>query len=413
MKIGFFTDRYYPQVDGVAVSVDIFAKELIKLGHEVTVFAPKAAKKKSGEEDPSYVVRFKSFPSIWYEDHRDTMPFNPATIKKVKQKDLDIIHIHTPAQVGMLGLRVAKEDNIPTVVTHHTDIDQYAKIYKKIMLGILVGILLGPALIKSKEHYRNILPNLKPNKSFKKWNRKLIVESVGLFYQNCDAVIVPSVKMEKSLTDYGKFNNIKVLPTGIGLDEAKAETDFDPRTKFKIKPDAPLLLFVGRLGKEKNIQLIIKSMPKILAQNPEARLLIVGDGPYAEELQTIVKNLRLTKNVIFAGMLDRPKTFACFRAADIFCFASMTDTQGLVLNEAAIESKPIVFLDHEISPLAQDGKTGIQAKNTTSSFANACLKLINDKKLAAKYGLAANKLALDISIEKQSKKLIELYKEIS
>lgn len=413
MKIGFFTDRYYPQVDGVAVSVDIFAKELIKLGHEVTVFAPEAAKKKRDQQDPSYVVRFKSFPSIWYEDHRDTMPFTPATIKKVKDKDLDIVHIHTPAQVGMLGLRVAKEDNIPTVVTHHTDIDQYAKIYKKIMLGILVGILIGPALLKSKEHYKEILPNLKPKRSFQKWNRKLIIESVGLFYSSCDAIIVPSVKMEKSLIDYGKFNNIKVLPTGIDLDEAQAVTDFNPRDKYKIAKDAPLLLFVGRLGKEKNIQLIIKSMPKILAQNPNTRLLIVGDGPYAEELKTLAKELRLSKNITFAGLFDRAKTFASFKAADIFCFASMTDTQGLVLNESAIESKPVVFLDHEISPLAQDGKTGIQAKNTTTSFANACLKLINNKDLAKKYGENAKKLALDISIEKQSKKLVNIYKEIS
>jgi len=412
MKIGFFTDRYYPQVDGVAVSVDIFAQELIKLGHEVVVFAPEAAKKKRLHKDPSYVVRFKSFPSIWYEDHRDTMPFTAATIKKVRNENLDIIHIHTPAQVGMLGLRIAKEENIPTVVTHHTDIDQYAKIYKKIMLGILVGILLGPALIKSREHYRDILPNLKPKKSLAKWNRKLIIESVGLFYQNCDAIIVPSIKMEKSLKDYGKFNNIKVLPTGIDLEEAKAETNFSPRKEYGLG-NSPLLLFVGRLGKEKNIQLIIKSMPKILEKSPDTNLLIVGDGPYAEELHELVNSLRIKKNVHFTGMLDRAETFACFKEANIFCFASTTDTQGLVLNEAAIESRPIVFLDSEISPLAQDGKTGIKTLNTTKSFSSACLKLINNSGLAKKYGQQAKKLAMSITIEKQSKKLLDIYKKIS
>jgi glycosyltransferase involved in cell wall biosynthesis len=412
VKIGFFTDRYYPQVDGVAVSVDIFAQELIKLGHEVIVFAPEAAKKKRTNKDPDYVVRFKSFPSIWYEDHRDTMPFTANTIKKVRSENLDIIHIHTPAQVGMLGLRIAKEDNIPTVVTHHTDIDQYAKIYKKIMLGILVGILLGPALIKSKEHYRDILPNLKPKKSLAKWNRKLIIESVGLFYQNCDAIIVPSVKMEKSLKDYGKFNNIKVLPTGIDLEEAKAKTEFSPRKNYSLD-NSPLLLFVGRLGKEKNIQLIIKSMPKILEKSPSTNLLIVGDGPYAEELHELVDALKIKKNVHFTGMLDRAETFATFKEADIFCFASTTDTQGLVLNEAAIESKPIVFLDDEISPLAEDGKTGIKTLNTTKSFSSACLKLIDDPELAKKYGQQAKKLAMGITIEKQSKKLLDIYKKIS
>jgi glycosyltransferase involved in cell wall biosynthesis len=412
MKIGFFTDRYYPQVDGVAVSVDIFAQELIKLGHEVIVYAPGPSKKNRPKKDPPYVVRFKSVPSIWYEDHRDTMPFTASTIKKVKNENLDIIHIHTPAQVGMLGLRIAKEDSIPTVVTHHTDIDQYAKIYKKIMLGILVGILIGPALIKSKEHYKDILPNLKPKKSFTKWNRKLIIESVGLFYQNCDAVIVPSIKMKRSLKEYGKFNNIKVLPTGIDLEEAKAKTDYNPRDRYKIK-NSPLLLFVGRLGKEKNIQLIIKSMPKIIKQSPMTQLLIVGDGPYSEELHNLVEDLKIKKNVHFTGMLDRSDTFACFKSADIFCFASTTDTQGLVLNEAAIESKPIVFLDDEISPLAEDKKTGIKAVNTTKSFSDACLELIKDSELSKKYGKNAKKMAMEITIEKQSKKLLDIYKKIS
>ena len=412
MKIGFFTDRYYPQVDGVAVSVDIFAQELIKLGHEVIVYAPEPSKKNRPKKDPSYVVRFKSVPSIWYEDHRDTMPFTAPTIKKVKNENLDIIHIHTPAQVGMLGLRIAKEDSIPTVVTHHTDIDQYAKIYKKIMLGILVGILIGPALIKSKEHYKDILPNLKPKKSFTKWNRKLIIESVGLFYQNCDAVIVPSIKMERSLKEYGKFNNIKVLPTGIDLEEAKAKTNYNPRDRYNIN-NSPLLLFVGRLGKEKNIQLIIKSMPKIIKQSPMTQLLIVGDGPYSEELHNLVEDLKIKKNVHFTGMLDRSDTFACFKSADIFCFASTTDTQGLVLNEAAIESKPIVFLDDEISPLAEDKKTGIKAVNTTKSFSDACLELIKNSDLSKKYGKNAKKMAMEITIEKQSKKLLDIYKKIS
>ena len=410
MKIGFFTDRYYPQVDGVAVSVDLFARELIKLGHEVVIYCPESPNR--DKPDPDYIVRFRSFPSIWYEDHRDTMPFTSAIIKEVKSHNLDIIHIHTPAQVGMLGMRIAKDDDIPTVVTHHTDIDQYAKIYKKIMLGILVGILLAPALMKSADKYKELIPSLKPSKSLKKWNQKLIVESVGLFYKNCSMVIVPSEKMEKSLNDYGKFDSVHVLPTGIDLEETKIETNFKPRKVFNIEDDDPLLLFVGRLGKEKNIQLIIKSMPKIIDKNPNAKLMVVGDGPYSGDLKGLASELNLTENIIFTGMLDRDKTFACFKAADIFCFASMTDTQGLVLNEAAIERKPIIFIDADISPLAKDKITGIQAKNTIRSFSESCTKLINSPVLARKYGQTAHKLAMSMTIEKQTKKLVALYSQL-
>jgi len=410
MKIGFFTDRYYPQVDGVAVSVELFAKELIALGHEVVIFAPQSADKK--QVDPAYVVRFRSFPSIWYEDHRDTMPFTPAIIKQVRSHNLDIIHIHTPAQIGILGMRIAKEDNIPVVSTHHTDIDQYVRVYKKMMIGVLLGILVAPALLKSADKYKELLPYLKPNRSIKTWNRKLILESVGIFYQNCDAVIAPSLKMVRSLKDYGNFNNVHVLPTGIDLQELNIKTDFEPRRYYQIDSDSPLLLFVGRLGKEKNIQLIIRSMPKILEHHPDTKLLIVGDGPYSEELKELAESVGVRQNIVFTGMLDRAKTFACFKASDIFCFASLTDTQGLVLNEAAIVSKPIVFLDPEISPLAEDKVTGILAKNTTTSFATACNKLLNDKNKATAYGKKAKQIAMTITIDKQAKKLLKIYSDI-
>ncbi len=410
MKIGFFTDRFYPQVDGVAVSTDLFAHELIRQGHEVIIFCPDSPLRAKNE--PSYIVRFRSFPSIWYENHRDTIPFTPAIIKKVRSYNLDIIHIQTPAQIGVLGMRIAKESNIPVVITHHTDIAQYIYVYKKIMLGILMGIVITPAIMKTPERYKELLPILKPNKSLKKWRRNLILKSVGLFYKECNLVIVPSRKMKDSLKEYGKFGNVQILPTGIDPAESKIASDFEPRSFFGITNNAPLLIFVGRLGKEKNIQLIISSMPRILAQSPTTKLLIVGDGPYHQELVELTKRHGVSGSVIFAGMLEREKVYQCLKSADIFCFASTTDTQGLVLNEAAIESLPVVFLDDQISPLAQDKITGIMSKNTHLSFSKACLKLIDNPQLAKHYGLKAKQLVLQISIQKQTQKLIKLYLEL-
>lgn len=410
MRIGFFTDRFYPQVDGVAVSTDIFARELIKLGHEVIIFCPQSADKK--QKDPKYVIRFRSIPSFWYEGHRDTVPFNSKNIRLIESYDFDLIHIHTPAQIGVLGMRVAREQNIPIVITHHTDLDQYTRVYKKVMLGVLLGIMLTPALVKETRHYREILKKLKPRGNIKNWNRKLIIESIGILYNNCNAVIVPSEKMQKSLKDYGFKKRAHVLPTGIDLEEAKLGDDIDARATFGIDKHAPLLLFVGRLGKEKNIQLIIKSMPRILSVNPDTILLIVGDGPYANELKELAGTMGVAKNIKFAGMLKRDLTFASFQDSDIFCFASLTDTQGLVLNEAAIKSKPIVFVDEGISPLAEDGVTGIQAKNTPASFAKACNKLIKNKGLAQSYGKNSYKIARTITIQKQANKLIKIYEEL-
>ena len=410
MKIGFFTDRYYPQVDGVAVSVELFAKELIKLGHEVIIFAPQSAGKK--QVDPPYVIRFRSFPSIWYENHRDTMPFTPATIKKVHEQNLDIAHIHTPAQIGVLGMRVAKESGMPMVATHHCDIEQYVRVYKKMLIGVLLGILIAPALAKSLDSYKELFPYLKPQKSIKVWNHKLILESVGIFYQHCDAVIAPSVKMVNSLKDYATINNVYLLPTGVDFKATQIKTDFNPKQYYQIDDNCPLLLFVGRLGKEKNVQLIIRSMPKILERSPSTKLLIVGDGPYAQELRELAESSGASPSIIFTGMLDRARTLACFKAGDIFCFASLTDTQGLVLNEAAAVAKPMVFVDPAISALATDKVTGILANASVSSFSSACIKLINNKALAETYGKKAKSLALTMTIAKQAKKLLKIYLDI-
>jgi 1,2-diacylglycerol 3-alpha-glucosyltransferase len=410
VKIGFFTDRFYPQVDGVAVSVDIFARELIKLGHEVTVFCPQAPNVK--HKDPDYVVRFRSIPSFWYEGHRDTMPFTSANIEMVESYGFDIVHVHTPAQVGILGMKVAKENGIPIVITHHTDIDQYTRIYKKVMLGVIFGILVFPAILKNTSQYKQILSYMKPKRSLGNWNRRLIIESVGLLYNGCDAVIVPSEKMRESLKDYGYNKHVDIIPSGIDLNEAKLGKNVDARKKFGIAKDAPLLLSVGRLGEEKNVQLIIKSMPKITEQLPDARLLVVGDGPYAEDLVDLAKQLGVEEKVVFTGMLNRSDTFACFNTADVFCFASVTDTQGLVLNEAGIKSMPIVFVDEGISPVAIDGKAGIRAKNTLTSFSNACLKLLKNPGLAEKYGRNAYELTKTITIAKQAEKLLDVYRRL-
>lgn len=411
MKIGFFTDRFYPQVDGVAVSTEMFARELIKLGHEVVIFCPQSATKK--QKDPGYVVRFRSIPSFWYEGHRDTVPFNAKNEKLIESYNFDVIHVQTPAQVGVLGMRVARAHNIPIVITHHTDLDRYTRIYKKVMLGVLLGIMLTPAMVKETRHYREIIKKLKPKKNIKTWNRKLIIESIGLLYSNCDAVIVPSEKMKLSLQDYGFKKTAYVIPTGIDLQEAELGKNIDARKKFAISKSDPLLLSVGRLGIEKNVQLIIKSMPKILQSQPSTKLLIVGDGPYAEKLIELSESLGVTDSIIFAGMQDRATTFACFRSADVFCFASITDTQGLVLNEAAIKSKPIIFVDEGISPIAVDKVAGIRAKNNSKSFASACLSLINDPALAEKYGHNANKVAHTITITKQAKKVLEVYEKLT
>jgi glycosyltransferase involved in cell wall biosynthesis len=202
------------------------------------------------------------------------------------------------------------------------------------------------------------------------------------------------------------------LPTGVDPAEAELPSIFDPRGAYTIGKADPVLLFVGRLGEEKNIQLIFEAMPEILKSYPLAKLMIVGDGPYMEELQNLSKQLKLENSVRFTGMLDRRKTFSCFQASDIFMFASTTDTQGLVINEAGIEAKPIVFVDEFISPITINKKTGLKAPGSAKGLANAAIRLIGNPELRKSYGEAAQKEAKKITIEKQAAKLAVYYETL-
>lgn len=409
MRIGFFTDRYYPTVDGVSVSVDLFAKELRKLGHEVFIFCPGSPQ--PTEHESAHVIRFRSFPSIWYEDYRDTMPFTPSIIRKVRACKLDIVHIHTAAQIGLLGMRIAREDGLPIVATHHTDIEQYIKVYKRIMGGFVAALLMAPALVKSRSSYRDALAGLKPKRSIKQWNKQVIREGFSMFYQQCDAVIAPSFKMSELLKSYGvETKKVTILPTGIDPNEAKLPSKLQLRQQYGITPNAPIVLFVGRLGEEKNIQLLLRAFAHNVKRYPDARLVIAGYGPYHDELITLSEDLGIDQSTTFTGSLGRADAFACYRSATVFGFPSLTDTQGLVINEACYSKKPVVYCDNQISPITIDGKTGLLAKPTVLDFAAKISQLIESPELVKELGDNARREAKKITIAKQAEKLEHLYR---
>ncbi len=410
MKIGFFTDRYYPQVDGVAVSVDLFAKELRKLGHEVIIFCPQGKRKDRKHED--HVVRFPSIPAIWYEDYRDTFPWTRANIAMVKHYNLDIVHIHTPAQIGMLGMLIAKQQNLPIVTTYHTDIEQYSKVYKRIVVGVLMGTVVGSAVLRDSNMIKRGIKSILPNRKINRWNRKVVIQNLTTYLNLCNLVISPSKKITHKLHEYHTTSRVVTLPTGVDPEETTSSINYHPRTVFGIQKHDPLLLFVGRLGEEKNIQQILRAMPHVLDKHPGAHLLIVGDGPYAEELKAETHNLGLEQSVHFTGLLDRAETFSCFSQADLFVFPSTTDTQGLVITEAAIKSKPIVFVDDEISPVTIDHETGLQADGTTRGLTKAIIHLLDKPTMREKYGAAAREEAMKITIAKQAEKLHKFYQSV-
>lgn len=410
MRIGFFSDRYFPSIDGVAISIESFRQELEKLGHEVYLFCPAGPKKITGESPR--IIRFASFPSIWYENYRDTMPWTTRNVRRIKGLELDIVHIHTPAQIGLLGYRIAKELNLPLVNTYHTDIEQYVKIYKRIIAGFVAGSLIGPAIVRDSSLLRETLPAIKPSLSIAHWNKKVVRKILTIFNNYCDLVIAPSKKIFNLLEDYGTTSSVVVLPTGLDPAEMNLKTDFDPREFYGIKPAERLVLSVGRIGSEKNLDILVSAMPKILASQPALKLLVVGDGPYQPRLKKKALALGLGQQVIFTGMLDRARLMRVYQTSELFIFPSTTDTQGLVINEACNFGLPIIFVDDQISELTRDGYNGYKFDASASDLADKTLRLLNDDALRQRFGRNSQVLSGYFNAQTQTAKLIKLYQQL-
>lgn len=383
MKIGFFTDSYLPAVHGVEISMEAFRTNLEKLGHEVFIYAPRSPGYK--DKNPR-VFRLESMRVVKEPEMRLAFPLaHKGKLKDIVNFKLDIVHAHTPFSLGLLGKFIAAHQKIPFIYTHHTHYPEYAKAY-------------------FKEKF--ILPKIA--KAWSAW-----------FCENSDAVIAPSYKIKKLLRDYGVKKPIYVLPTGIDLKLFKRTAKSWKsarllRKKLKLSEKDKLLVFVGRIGREKNIEFLIKSAAEIADKRSDVKFIIVGTGPYFQKYKTAVKKLGLN-NVVFTGAVPHKNLPVYYQAADLFVFASLTETQGIVILEAMASGLPVIALkDDAFREIVTDNKNGflIDPNSSPAFFVKKALEILDDSALHKKFSRASLQIVKNFSEEKQAEKLAEIYKKL-
>ncbi len=341
MNIALFTDSYKPYISGVTVSVDTLAGELRKRGHRVFVFAPDYGQK---ETDPD-VFRFPSVPTF-YPGFRTAIPFSPKIFNRIRELAIDVVHSHSPFQLGLAGKLAAKKMNVPFIYTLHTFFGQYA-------------------------HYVPLLPKFIAT--------RIISRYIKDFCNSSDSVIVPSAPVKGSIIKEGVKTRIEVIPTGVDFDLVEKFTGRGIREKYGIPEDAVVLIYAGRLSKEKNVPFLLESFRMVLSKAPGTRLLIAARGPEEKALKTLAKDLGIEKRALFAGQIDYPNIFDCYLASDIFVFASKTETQGLVIAEALASGLPAVVVEAAgVRDAMVDKKTGYLVSENAAVFSRAVLDLIND-----------------------------------
>ncbi|MDO8663674.1 MAG: glycosyltransferase family 4 protein [Candidatus Wildermuthbacteria bacterium] len=379
MRIGFFTDTYLPSSFGLEISVETFRENLENMGHRVYIFAPSYPHYK--DANPR-VFRFRSLKIIKKPEMRFAFPFLPTgSVREIMKLKLDIVHIHTPLAMGFLGKYIASVQRIPAIYTHHTQIHQYAKVYfKKMRMFPYVAKVLST------------------------W-----------FANSSGGVIAPSVKIKKMLKEWKTKKTITILPTGVNVNLFKKSADAGQKVKEKlnIPPEKKVLLFVGRMSKEKNIEFLLKAFKETLKKTSLSLILImVGDGPDLEKLRQFAKKNNLNDSVIFTGHIPHKEIPPLYQAADAFLFSSLTETQGIVILEAMASGLPIVALeDDAFQGLISHGENGFLIKKpSTEIFSQKILKLLNSHFLMEKFSKNSRKIAEKLSAENQTKKLLAIYR---
>lgn len=374
MKIAFFTDTYEPQINGVVTAIKLFARHLRKKGHDVDVFYPSAGIMPASNKDHKFPsVEFRNYPS-----YRIAIPYALAFEKEFKSSDFDVIHVHTPAVIGVAGILLGKLYKRPVVGTFHTMLPDYS-------------------------HY--ILGGLQNIKPLQRITKKILWKYTSIFYNSCDVITAPTEEVKELLERHGVRKRIIVMPTGIEISHRKKPKNA-LRKKYNFSQKDRIILHVGRVTKEKNIETVLDAMKEL----KDEKLIVTSDGPYRKYLQEYAKRTGIN-NVIFTGFIDENKLNDYYQMSDLFVMASKTETQGLVLAEAMSYSLPIVVLDAPVvSKFVNDNRIGIVVNR--NEFARGIQIILGNKKLRTRFAKNSKKTLALYDIKHCTDDLVRLYSSV-
>lgn len=313
MNIGLFTDTYFPQVSGVSTSTQILAQQLEAQGNNVYIFTttdPKVKRSQYGRGPEKNIYRFSSIPYTGFKDRRITFRGFFEAIEIARTLRLDIVHTQTEFSLGLMGRITARELKIPLVHTYHTMYQDYTHY---VMNGRLI----------------------------KAGGVEVIIRA---FLKSVNGVIAPSQRVYDTLRGYGVSAPMPIIPTGVSFPKNQLDRSAELRKELGIRPKQPVILSLGRVAFEKNLEELINILPDVIDRFHNVILVVAGDGPAREELTEHAKALGLAKHVKFVGMVDHKNVYSYYRMADVFASPSTSESQGLTFIEAVNANRPFVAM---------------------------------------------------------------------
>jgi len=378
LRVLMVSDVYFPRINGVSTSIETFRAALPAHGVSVSLIAPQY----DGETDEPGITRIRGRALPRDPEDRPMAYSRLSHAVNTAAQEHDLIHIQTPFAAHYAGLKAARRTGKPAVATYHTLFEEYL------------------------QHYLPFLPARLLRSMARRFSR-----------DQCNAlqgVVVPSTAMAQRLEDYGVSTPMHVLPTGLPQSAFVAGERERFRKQHGIASDTPVLLFVGRVAHEKNIAFLLDVLAVVRQRHPSAILLITGEGPAVPDLRRRTTQMGLTANVRFLGYLDRRTTLPdAYASADVFVFASHTETQGLVLLEAMAQGCPVVGIPiMGTRDILGPGLGCIPAPDDLDDFSNAVNQVLEDSDLRARLAREARDYAQTWSDDTLARRLADLYRSL-
>ena len=381
MRVLMISDVYFPRVNGVSTSIETFRRELHAAGHETWLIAPEYPGTPQAP-DASDVIRVPS--NFVPRDPEDRM-MRPRAIRallaQLAAHRFELIHIQTPFVAHYLGLHLARQLRLPVVESYHTYFEEYLYHYVPLMPRFLMRFLA----------------------------RRFTVSQCAAL----DALVVPSSAMLSALLAYGVRCPMHIIPTGLDMERFEGGDGARFRARHGIASKRPVLVHIGRIAHEKNIDFLLRMLSKLVARIPQVLMILAGEGPALAHCRARVESLRLNSNVLFVGYLARESQLLdCYRAGDVFVFASRTETQGLVLLEAMALGVPVVSTAHMgAADILRPQRGSIIAPDDEQEFAKLVGGLLGDPRRRLQLSEDGKSYAATWSAAAMTERLIKLYRE--
>lgn len=387
MHILMLTNTYLPLVGGVARSVESFAREYREHGHEVLIVAPRFEREKNSSSvdglgpDEEGVVRVPAIRNFNGSPFAVRWPIPGYLTDVVQAFAPDVVHSHHPFLLGDTALRIAARQDVPLVFTHHTMYERYT-------------------------HYL-------PGDS--EFLRRFVMDLATGYANRCDLVFAPSESVARLLVERGVETPIRVIPTGVDVELFRSGDRERGRREHGLSAEARVVGHVGRLAPEKNLSFLARAVARLMADSIDVHFLVVGDGPSRRAVLDVFAERGLSNRLHLAGSLSGQALVDAYAAMDLFAFASLTETQGMVLTEALAAGLPVVAIDAPgARETVRDGRNGrLLPCEDEAEFSRALRSTLERSAEDARLRQAALETSRDFAMERIARRALEEYRELA